>query len=54
MDWDSAKGYCEERNWHWSLDMIKQAQKEMEELQDKINKLEEQQKAQRLYDACNY
>ena len=54
MDWDSAKKHCKDRNWDWSLDFINQAQREMEELTQKLNKLEEQQKAQRLYNACNY
>ena len=54
MDWDSAKKHCKDRNWDWSLAWINKAQKEMEELEGKIKKLEDQQKAQRLYDASNY
>ena len=54
MDWDAAKKHCALRKWQWSLDLISQAQKEMEELEDKIKKLEDQQKAQRLYSACNF
>ncbi len=54
MDWDSAKKHCTERNWQWSLTLISQAQKEMEELEKKVKKMEDQQKAQRLYNACNY
>ena len=54
MDWDSAKKYCSERNWQWSLDLIKEAQKEMEGLEKKIKKLEDQEKANRLYNSCNY
>jgi len=34
--------------------MQKPAQQEMEELEKKVKKLEDQQKAQRLYNACNY
>ena len=30
MDWDSAKRHCTEKNWSWSLEIIKQAQIEME------------------------
>ena len=54
MDWESAKKHCTERNWQWSLDLINQAKKEVEELEAKIKKLEDQQKAQRLYNACNF
>ena len=54
MDWDAAKTHCKDRNWDWSLDLINKAQKEMEELEEKVKKLEAQQKAQRLYNACNY
>ncbi len=54
MDWDSAKKHCKNRNWDWSLDLIHQVQKEMEELETKIKKLEDQKKAHRLYNACNY
>jgi len=54
MDWESAKKHCKERNWKWSLDLINQAQKEMESLQAENKKLKDQQKAQRLYNACNY
>ena len=54
MDWESAKAHCTERNWQWSLALIKQAQNEMEELEKKVKKLEDQKKAQRLYNACNY
>ena len=54
MDWDSARKHCKEHNWDWSLHLINQAQKEMDELEAKIQKLEAQQKAQRLYNSCNY
>ena len=54
MDWESAKKHCTERNWKWSLELIDQAEKEMKELEDKVKKYEDQQKAQRLYNACNY
>ncbi len=54
MDWESAKKHCQDRNWAWSLELIKQAQKEFEDLEGKVKKLEQQQKAQRLYNSCNY
>ncbi len=54
MDWDKAKKHCEERNWLWTLDLIEQAQKEVNELENKVAQLEEHQKAQRLYNSCNY
>jgi len=54
MDWDSAKQHCKERKWQWSLELINQAQKEMEELETKLKNCEDQQKANRLYNACNY
>ena len=54
MDWDSARKHCKDKNWQWSLDLINQTQQEMEELEKKVKKLEDQQKAQRLYNACNY
>ncbi len=54
MDWTSAKLHCKERNWKWSLDLINQAQQEMEELEEKLKRYEDQEKANRLYNACNY
>ncbi len=54
MDWDSAKQHCTERNWQWSLELIRQAKKEMEELETKLKRCEDQQKANRLYNACNF
>ena len=54
MDWESAKKHCTERNWNWSLDLIVQAEKEMQELEEKLKKHEDQQKANRLYNSCNY
>ncbi len=54
MDWESAKKHCKDRNWDWTLSIINQAQKEMEELEEKVKKLEDQEKAQRLYNSCNY
>ncbi len=54
MDWDSAKKHCIERNWEWSLELIYQAEKEIKELEEKLKKCEDQQKAQRLYNSCNY
>ena len=54
MDWESAKKHCTERNWNWSLAFIAQAEKEMQELEGKLKKHEDQQKANRLYNSCNY
>ena len=54
MDWDAAKKHCEDKNWQWSLDLINQAQNEIDKLEAKVKKLEAQQKAQRLYNACNF
>ena len=54
MDWESAKKHCIECNWKWSLEFIDQAEKEMKELEEKVKKYEDQQKAQRLYNSCNY
>ena len=54
MDWDLTKKHCKERGWDWSLDLINEAQKEMDSLEEKIKKLEAQQKAYRLYNSCNY
>ena len=54
MDWNAAKKYCAQRKWEWSLEFINQAEKEMKVLEDKLKKCEDQQKAQRLYNACNY
>ncbi len=54
MDWESARKHCIERNWNWTLDVIDQAEKEIKELEEKLKKCEDQQKAQRLYNACNY
>ena len=54
MDWDSARKHCSERNWSWTLELINEAQKEMDDLEKRLKKLEDQQKANRLYNACNY
>ncbi len=54
MDWESARKHCTERNWEWSLELIDQAEKEIKELEEKLKKCQDQQKAQRLYNACNY
>tara|TARA_Y100001968_G_C19093550_1_gene588914 strand:- start:393 stop:557 length:165 start_codon:yes stop_codon:yes gene_type:complete len=54
MDWEAARKHCNERNWQWSLNLIDQVQMEMEELEEKIKKFESLQKAQRLYNSCNY
>tara|TARA_Y100001968_G_scaffold327318_1_gene372091 strand:+ start:13732 stop:13896 length:165 start_codon:yes stop_codon:yes gene_type:complete len=54
MDWEEAKNHCTERNWQWSLNFIEEAQKEIEALEAKVKMLEDQQNAQRLYNACNF
>ena len=54
MDWENERKHCKERNWQWSLDLIDRCQKEVEALEAENKKLKEQQKAQRLYNACNY
>ena len=54
MDWDSARKHCIDHNWQWSLELIEQVQEEMKELEAKVKKYEDQEKAQRLYNACNY
>ncbi len=41
MDWEATKQYCIERNWQWSLEVINQAHKEIQELEDKMKKLED-------------
>ena len=54
MDWESAKNHCKERNWKWTLNFIDKCQKEMEDLESENKKLKDQQKADRLFNACNY
>ena len=54
MDWESAKKHCKKRHWEWSLAFINSAQEEVEELEEKVKKLEAQLKAQRLYNSCKY
>ena len=54
MDWDSARQHCKERNWGWTLTLIDRAEKEMQDMEAKIKKLEDLQKAQRLYNSCNF
>ncbi|WP_269622681.1 hypothetical protein [Prochlorococcus marinus] len=54
MDWLAAKKHCTQRNWQWTLKLIKQAEQEMEEMEKKIKILEEQQKANRLFNSCNF
>ncbi len=54
MDWEIEKKHCKERNWQWTLALIEKCQKEMEELETENKKLKDQQKAQRLYNSCNY
>ena len=45
MDWDRARKHCEERNWQWSLQLIAQMEKEMNQLQDKLAAYEEKLRA---------
>tara|TARA_Y100001968_G_C18728392_1_gene423327 strand:+ start:140 stop:304 length:165 start_codon:yes stop_codon:yes gene_type:complete len=54
MDWKSARKHCKDRNWKWSLELIDEAEAEMKALEDKLKKYEDQNKAQRLYNSCNY
>tara|TARA_B100000131_G_C17579002_1_gene394251 strand:+ start:243 stop:422 length:180 start_codon:yes stop_codon:yes gene_type:complete len=54
MDWQAARKHCEERNWKWSLELINQAENEIRDLEERLKKCEDQQKAQRLYNSCNY
>ena len=54
MDWEREKKYCEERDWEWSLNLIERCEKEMNTLIVENKKLKEQQKANRLYNSCNY
>ena len=54
IDWESAKRHCKERNWSWSLELIDEAQKEMHDLEAKLKKYEDKEKANRLYNSCNY
>ena len=45
MNWESAKKHCIDRNWQWSLELIEQAQKEINQFEAKIKKLEDEIKA---------
>ena len=54
MDWEKERKHCEDQNWLWTLDLIARCQVEMESLEAEVKKLKDQQKAQRLYNACNY
>ncbi len=54
MDWKSARKHCSDRNWQWSLELIDQAEKEIKELEEKLQKCQDQIKADRLYNSCNY
>ena len=54
MECESARQHCIERNWQWSLELIDQAEKEIKDLEGKLKKYEDQEKANRLYNACNY
>ena len=42
MNWDAAREHCKEKNWKWTLDLIENYQKEMEELKDENVKLKRQ------------
>ena len=42
MDWDAARKHCIERSWAWTLDLIDEYQKEMQELKDENVKLKRQ------------
>ncbi|KZR82387.1 hypothetical protein PMIT1342_00856 [Prochlorococcus marinus str. MIT 1342] len=42
MDWDAARKHCTERDWKWTLNLIGEYQKEMQELKDENVKLKRQ------------
>ena len=42
MNWDAAKKHCTERDWKWTLNLIAEYQKEMQELKDEHVKLKRQ------------
>ena len=42
MDWDAARKHCTERDWKWTLGLIDEYQKEMQELKDENVKLKRQ------------
>ena len=42
MDWDAARKHCTERDWKWTLNLIDEYQKEMQELKDENVKLKRQ------------
>ena len=42
MDWDAARKHCTERYWKWTLNLINEYQKEMQELKDENVKLKRQ------------
>ncbi len=54
MDWEAAKKHCDEKGWEWTLKLIDSYEKEMDALKAENKKLKDQQKAQRLYNACNF
>ena len=54
MIWDSIKRHFNERNWHWSLSLVNQAQEEVEQLETKLKECEDNQKSNRFNKACNY
>ena len=54
MNWETERKHCQEKGWSWSLDLINRFEKEMEALEAENKRLKDQQKAQRLYNACNF
>ena len=42
MDFESARQYCKNRNWEWSLKLIDQYQKEMEALKAELNEIKKE------------
>ena len=42
MDWDAARKHCTDRDWKWTLNLIAECQKEMQELKDENAKLKRQ------------
>ena len=54
MNWEPEKAHCKERNWTWTLDLIERFEKEIQLLQDENKMLKDKEKAQRLYNSCNY
>ncbi len=42
INWDAARKHCAERDWKWTLNLIDEYQKEMQELKDENMKLKRQ------------